>query len=548
MHRLPLFLSRYNNHYIARHHGGALYTTFASAVSASSSYIVVGNGPIGSSIAKHLVQLLASADNNKTDNNKNVTTTTPKVTIIDGKRVGIGSSHADRARLIRTFDAEGDDGWTKWNIRSLQSFPDIEKKWQSSSLSLEGPNKSFFTKCGALLIGDEEFVRRSKNAADKAMMLSSSAAAGKLQQMTEKTPSSITKPMMMSPIECQKKWPFLKPKVECDVALFDSLGGIIDPNAFIEAQNTITAAASASAVAVAGTSRNVTTIDDDNDHEAIVHNNVDFEIISDEVIKVGRNMVELASTRKILYADKVIVCGGSYTKPLLKNSGYCEKSSSWETIRSSKRTVALLEVSSDLVKGILKDMPSIKYAFDLNSNLNLNNEKMMPIPQRGTATATATAGEQNRVEAGSVYIIPPVWYPGERERGKGKWFIKIGGGDNKWIDTKNEIDNWLFNNKSGGGDDDDDDGDTILSVSRLEDILRSLMPDIQFESIESMACVTTVDSNSSQQSNGVVVDDDNIDDGIIAVSACQGKGAGPAEAVSKDIAYKIYHNQINDAK
>jgi len=165
---------------------------------------------------------------------------------------------------------------------------------------------------------------------------------------------------------------------------------------------------------------------------------------------------------------------------------------------------------------------------------------------RQQAAATTAAGEQNRVEAGSVYIIPPVWYPGERGGEKGKWFIKIGGGDNKWIDTKNEIDNWLFNNKSddegGGGSS----GDTILSVSKLEDILRSLMPDIQFDSVEIMACVTTVDS--SQQSNGVVFDDDNIDDGIIAVSACQGKGAGPAEAVSKDIAYKIYHNQINDVK
>jgi glycine/D-amino acid oxidase-like deaminating enzyme len=364
MHRTLLFLSRYNNHHTARRRRGALYTTSSSdaSASASSSYIVVGNGPVGSSIAKHLVQLLASANNNS----KVVNTTTPKVTIIDGKGVGIGSSHADRARLIRTFDAEGDDEWTKWNIRSLESFPDIEKMWSSSSLSLSleevpvNKNKSFFSKCGALLIGDEEFVKRSKNAADKVMMMSSMSmssaagaeAAGKLQQCTvKKTPSSAsssttttlkpTPPIMMSSIECQKKWPFLKPKVGCDVALFDSSGGIIDPNAFIEAQNTITAAIAAVSATGAGTgtgtgtgtSRNVTTIDDDDDdddndnndhdHEAIVHNNVDFEIISDEVIKVGCNMVELASSssRKILYADKVIVCGGAYTKPLLKNSG-----------------------------------------------------------------------------------------------------------------------------------------------------------------------------------------------------------------------------------
>ncbi|OEU09822.1 hypothetical protein FRACYDRAFT_248080 [Fragilariopsis cylindrus CCMP1102] len=576
MHRLPLFRSHYNYHYsiVRRLHGGdVLYTTSAvtSAVpsASSSSYIVVGNGPIGSSIAKHLVQLLASANNN----NK----TTPKVTIIDGKGVGVGSSHADKARLIRTFDAEGDEEWTTWNIRSLQSFPAIEKMWHKSSLLEESTNKnkSFFTQCGALLMGDEEFVRRSKNAADKAtMMLSSSslssssaAAAGKLPPTTtNKTSSSSTStvatPIRMSPIECQQKWPFLKPKVGCDMALFDSSGGIIDPNAFIEAQNTITTAIAAAA----GTnSRNVTTIDDDNDNNnknyqeatTVPPNTVEFGIISDEVLKVGRNRVELASsTRKILCADTVIVCGGSYTKPLLKNSGYycCEKkknssSSKWETIRSSKRIVALLEVSADFVQGILKDMPSIKYAFDLDLDLNTNpnDEKMMPIPERADA-ATPTAGEQSRVEAGSVYILPPVWYPGEREGEKGKWFIKIGGGDNKWIDTKNEIDDWLFNNNKSGNDDDDDeddDGNTTLSVSRLEDIVRSLMPTIQFDSVESMACVTTVDSNSSPQSNGIVVDDDHIEDGIIAISACQGKGAGPAEAISQDIAYKIYHNQIN---
>ena len=74
---------------------------------------------------------------------------------------------------------------------------------------------------------------------------------------------------------------------------------------------------------------------------------------------------------------------------------------------------------------------------------------------------------------------------------------------------------------------------------------------IQFDSVHSMFCITTIDS----QSNGVIIDDNfqfidgdgdcdsdsNNNDGlIIAVSACQGKGAGPAEAVGKDIASTIF--------
>jgi len=81
------------------------------------------------------------------------------------------------------------------------------------------------------------------------------------------------------------------------------------------------------------------------------------------------------------------------------------------------------------------------------------------------------------------------------------------------------------------------------------------MPDIPFDSLHSMACVTTiVDSavvSASQGlagadvGTGVVVDqllrdnDDCDGDGIVVVSACQGKGARPVDVVGRDIAQNI---------
>ena len=197
------------------------YRGFASDTCSSSplvsSYIVIGNGPIGASVAKNLIASLASAANPRTGGKRRDIL----VTIIDGSSTGIGSSHSDRARLIRTFDAEGDLDWTRWNQRSLEAFPEIERVWNNeyntrnsdvtSHENTTRKRKSFFKKCGALLIGDEEFVARSKKAAEESLSSSSSSFS------------------LLSPTEYQKVWPYLKPKSGCDVALFDPSGGIIDP-------------------------------------------------------------------------------------------------------------------------------------------------------------------------------------------------------------------------------------------------------------------------------------------------------------------------------
>ena len=448
----------------------SFFRAFASNVSSPSefvsSYIVIGNGPIGASVAKHLMVALAGKHSESSKQHEHT------VAIVDGRPSGMGSSHSDRARLIRTFDAEGDIDWTNWNKRSLEAFPEIERLWNTKSTSSRS-RKSFFTKCGALLLGDEAFVARSKTAAEESMPSPSPSSPSFLQ---------------LSPIECQTKWPYLKPKAGCDVALFDPLGGIIDPLAFIKAQN-----------------HNANSTDS----ESNSNSNSNFQIFSNVAKRIQNGTVKLDSGEVLTATEKIIVCGGAYSESLLDHSGI--RSASESSHRASKRTVALLEVSERTVNGILKDMPTIKYAFGLTAE----------------PTETATSGEHSRVEAGSVYILPPVCYP---ERG-GKWYVKIGGGPNDYFengnggDTKKLLDDWLAS-----------EGDSS-SAEWLGNIGTSLLSGIPFENPESMACVTT--TTFASKSNGVMVDDVLGDGSLIAVSACQGKGAGPSDALGADIVQRI---------
>jgi len=452
---------------------------------------VIGNGPIGASVAKNLIASLASAANSISGDKRRDTL----VTIVDGSLSGIGSSHSDRARLIRTFDAEGDLDWTRWNQRSLEAFPEIERVWNneyntrnSDAASHENTTtkrKSFFKKCGALLIGDEEFVARSKKAAEE---LSSSPSFS-----------------LLSPTEYQMIWPYLKPKSGCDVALFDPSGGIIDPFAFIEAQN--------------HNAMSFCSVPEQTLGETNHRNNggVRLEIISDAVtnIDIAGTTVKLASGETRAATEKIILCGGAFSASLLSDSTLLANDSlklTLPTLRVSKRTVALLEVSTQSAKGILRDMPTIKYAFGLNEATT-------------KASNSADGGEHSRVEAGSVYILPPVLYP-ERD---GKWFVKIGGGPNDFFEgdvtAKKELDAWLATEGNSS------------SAEWLGNIGKSLLSEVDFESLHSMSCVTT--TSTALGSNGVVVDDVLGDGRVIAISACQGKGAGPSDALGADIVRSI---------
>jgi glycine/D-amino acid oxidase-like deaminating enzyme len=484
----------------------------SSSSSSVSSYIVIGNGPVGSSIAKHLVESLVASNTSGSSSSSSSSSRSEHglvVTLVDGRPMGMGSSHSDRARLIRTFDAEGDVDWTRWNSRSLEAFPNIERLWNNedgsngnigsnSNISHNNETKtrrSFFTKCGAVLLGDEEFVARSKKAADASLSSSTESSS---------SPSF----SLLTPTECKRKWPYLKPKPGCDVALFDPLGGIIDPLAFIEAQNHNAMSLCSSAPKGEGNR--------ENENE----NGIRLEILSDAASKIrnGGTIVELASGKLLTATEKIILCGGAYSGSLLETSGIesmISPASPSPALRASKRTVALLEVTSGSVEGILRDMPTIKYAFGLL--------------EASASKYTSGVGEHSRIEAGSVYILPPVFYP---EKG-GKWFVKVGGGPNDFFEgtatsQREQLDDWLAS-----------EGDPS-SAEWLGDIGRSLLSTVGFESLQSMACVTTTTATVvASNSNGIMVDDVLGDGSLVAVSACQGKGAGPSDALGNDIVRSI---------
>lgn len=390
----------------------------ASSLQVSKSYVVVGDGPVGASVAKHLVRGGAQ-----------------EVKVLDGRPAGVHSSHADRARIIRKVDAEGDSEWSARNQASLAAFSRME----------EESGVQFFTQCGALVVGARDFVQHCRESAEAgAAGLAYEPAAGGLLA----------------------RWPYLKPATGCCSAVFDAAGGYIDPLRMIAAQNTLAAAEG------------------------------NLSIVPGEAVHVDGTTVTLANGER-LSADKVVLCCGAYTRALLKSSGIDTLPMS--ASRASRRTVVLLEVSPDLVATTLRDMPTIKYAF-------------APVYQ------AETWREQSHVESGSVYILPPVQYP---ERG-GKWFIKIGGGRNEWMamNKAEEVDSWLTSH-----------GDAT-TARWLEKLVRGLMPGIVFQSVESMACVTTVDVAG----NGVAVHELG---GVAAVVACQGKGAGPADAVGAEVAKQL---------
>ena len=395
-----------------------------------SSFVVVGAGPIGWAVARHLLKEGAS-----------------KVVVVDGRAAGLGSSHADRARLLRSTDAEGDATWSRRNAESLAAFEGIEAQ----------AGRRFFTRCGALIVGPNEWVARAKGAAERA------GAGGSLAEVSN----------------VAERWPFLAPVEGCRAALFDGNAGYIEPLAMIEAFHAAASAGEPSSGAL--------------------------EVVPGVAAKVAAGEVELESGVR-LTADHVVVCGGPLSRSLLAGSGgeAAQLLGGKGALRVSRRTVALLEVSEGTAAGMLAAMPTIKYAYNL--------------PAAGGEGASG--GEQSRVESGSVYILPPVRYP---ERG-GRLFVKLGGGPNDFfkadeLESREAVDTWL-----------DSEGDAASAAS-LERVLRLLMPTVPFlGEAESKACVTTLapsgDVEVAHAPGG----------GLSAVSACQGKGAGPADAIGREVA------------
>jgi sarcosine oxidase len=189
-------------------------------------------------------------------------------------------------------------------------------------------------------------------------------------------------------------------------------------------------------------------------------------------------------------------------------------------IRNSRRTVLLAEVTEATARGALRDMPTVKYQFAPARFPARGNEKE-------TKKETEKENSHSRNEAMSVYVLPPILYPGP-DPPKG-WYVKIGGGANDFFDDSaagtarvvEDLDAWMRS-----------DGDEAVADA-LHDVLVSLMPDVNFLSLVSKPCVTTCTDDGELQCDALG------GGGVFAVSGCQGKAAGPADAIGRDVAEAV---------
>ena len=259
--------------------------------------------------------------------------------------------------------------------------------------------------------------------------------------------------------------------------------------------------------------------------------------------------VKVRTTDGNVYAarEKVFVACGYYTQPLLHRSKIDMES--LEDVKISKRTIILAKVSEEDAKGRFRDMPTIKYELpeDVRSK------------SAATDASANAASDQSKNEAKSVYILPPIWYPGPVP--SPGYYVKIGGGPNDFmtlskavmfdekksgnvqnenektpIEQRKELDSvWEDHRKATYEDQKEDieswmssDGDPEI-VPQLKTALLHVFPDVEFEAFETKACATTCTSNGSMKIEHY------LDGKICAVTGCNGKAAGPAYAIAREV-------------
>ena len=438
--------------------------------------VVVGNGPVGSAVARHIAEVGNS------------------VLVLDGGDT-LTSASDDVGRIVRPLDAEGRETWTEWNVRSIDAFPSIERR----------SGVAFFRKCGSLACGTPAFVEKPRRCLEQAGVAFESHASGG---------------------DVERAFPFLRVP-ETHVAVSDAVGGFVDPGKMIRAQNAIMTGVGSSVDEIEGREGRV--------QSAIVR---DSAVGVDERSGAGARggiaapRVAVRTKKGETYeADAVVIAGGAYTRwlattsgllpttspsdvsPVTGSGGDARRRSGVGTVRNSRRTVLLAEVTEATARGALLDMPTIKYQF---------------APAEATRAGAGTqTNSHSRNEAMSVYVLPPILYPGPNPpRG---WYIKIGGGANDFFDdsaagTKSvveDLDAWMRS-----------DGDEAVADA-LYDVLVALMPTVNFLSLVSKPCVTTCTDDGELQC-------DALGGGrVFAVSGCQGKAAGPADAIGREVAEAV---------
>jgi glycine/D-amino acid oxidase-like deaminating enzyme len=453
-----------------------------AAPRARHDVVVVGNGPVGSAVARHVAEAGKS------------------VLVLDGSDT-LTSASNDVGRIVRPLDAEGRETWTEWNVRSIDAFPSIEAR----------SGIEFFRKCGSLACGTPAFVEKPRRRLEEARVAHVSHASGG---------------------DVERAFPFLNvPKTH--VAVSDAVGGFVDPGKMIQAQNAIMLSVSHTGASNRARKTSCAVVRD----SAVGVDRREEEEEEERGAKKKAAPFAVRTKKGATYeADAVVLAGGAYTRWLASSSGLLpvenipaknedglspEKTrrSGVGAIRNSRRTVLLAEVTEATARGALRDMPTVKYQFAPAREARGNEKE--------TKKETEKENSHSRNEAMSVYVLPPILYPGP-DPPKG-WYVKIGGGANDFFDDSaagtarvvEDLDAWMRS-----------DGDEAVADA-LHDVLVSLMPDVNFLSLVSKPCVTTCTDDGELQCDALG------GGGVFAVSGCQGKAAGPADAIGRDVAEAV---------
>ena len=378
------------------------------------------------------------------------------VLILDSGSESLSSGSDDLGRIVRPLDAEGRDEWTRLNIDSIESFKKVQEESEIA----------FFEKKGSLSVGSEAFVSKP------ASLLRAKKIEHEILRGRE---------------EICTKFAYLNRRTipEEYVAVSDRVGGYVSPHKMRAAFNRLAVKK--------------------NDGRTVVCVQTAEEILWTDADDGG--FVKVRTTDGNVYAarEKVFVACGYYTQPLLHRSKIDMES--LEDVKISKRTIILAKVSEEDAKGRFRDMPTIKYELpeDVRSK------------SAATDASANAASDQSKNEAKSVYILPPIWYPGPVP--SPGYYVKIGGGPNDFmtlskavmfdekksgnvqnenektpIEQRKELDSvWEDHRKATYEDQKEDieswmssDGDPEI-VPQLKTALLHVFPDVEFEAFETKA-------------------------------------------------------------
>ena len=457
--------------------------------------VVIGNGPIGSSIARSISDRLSDGDS--------------VILIGPAKNNDILSSSNDVGRIARAADAEGSTNWILRNKKALAMYTSLQKRSQVT----------FFHQCGALCIGSDEFLLPIRNGLNA----------------TNSTYEDLDTNALL------KKFPFLHIERTYQ-GVWEADAGYINPLEMIQANNVILEQNNNGKIINGRVlSMNVLKSSSTSSSTSPFPKQIECHV------KLFQEDQKEQETVKII-ASCVIVAAGGFTQRVLNTCILKENLSCTlpTPFQISKRTVSLNPINEEH-RLLLQNMPCIKMQIKPTNQGAPTPSTTLPasvVSSKSNQTnTTLVANKHDQIEASSVYVLPPIQYSGSlMQNQKPSFYVKIGGGANHWLKSnpysnKDEVD-WVSELQSfmntNGDESIENELASVLSnqVLNIWKIDGSEIGGATKRLTYGKPCFTSC----SEDDNLQLVDCGNDDCLIFAAAIAQGKGAAPAPSIGEEVA------------